>query len=294
MYTLKVENKRGEILTLTQNEKEYQIVSIDGLNPVPAILQTSAVAGMDGEKFVSAKLNTRNIVITVRLNGDVERNRLQLYHYFKSKQFCKIYYKTDTRDVFAEGYVENIECDLFTMSEMMQISIVCPDPYFYSVEESIHEVSHVNPLFEFSFAFGANGVTNPTITDPAIEFSNYNDSQAIDIVNSGEEETGMIIEIVFGDNVSNPYVQDGITEDVLRVNADFEFGDVLTISTKRGNKSVMITRNGASPTSGIRYLDKSSVWLQLATGLNHFAYGAASGAENMTVTFRYRSKFEAV
>lgn len=294
MYTLKVENKRGEILTLTHNEKEYQIVSIDGLNPVPAMLQMSSVVGMDGTKFVSSKLNTRNIVITIRLNGDVERNRLQLYHYFKSKQYCKIYYKTETRDVFAEGYVENIECDLFTIGEMMQVSIVCPDPYFYSVKENVHEASPINPLFEFAFAFGADGVKNPTITDPAIEFSNYNHSQAIDIINSGEEETGLIIEILFNGNVSNPYIHDGITDDVLQVNADFAFGDVLTINTKRGNKSVMIARNGAAPISGIRYLDKSSVWLQIATGLNHFVYGAESGSEDMSITFRFRSKFEAV
>ncbi|MCQ2059799.1 MAG: phage tail family protein [Bacteroidaceae bacterium] len=294
MYTLKIENKSGEVLTLTQNEKEYQVISVTGLNPVPAILQTSTIAGMDGVKFNSAKLNPRNIVITLRLNDDVERNRLQLYHYFKSKQYCKIYFHTECRNVFAEGYVENIECDLFTISEQMQISIVCPDPYFYSVAESVKTVSDVNPLFEFAFAFGAEGVTNPTITDPAIEFSTYNKSQTIAIVNSGEEETGVIAEIRFTGDVSNPYIYDIRTEEVMRVNTDFEFGDVLTINTNQGNKSVTITRNGESPSNGIRYLDKVSEWLQLSTGDNCFGYGAESGADDMELTFRFRTKYEAV
>lgn len=81
MYVLRVQNTRGEMLTLTQNEPRYQIVEIDGLNPPKANINSSTVAGMDGTQFISSKLEDRNIVITIKINGDVESNRQYLYKF---------------------------------------------------------------------------------------------------------------------------------------------------------------------------------------------------------------------
>ena len=99
MYILKVENITNNVLTLTQRESDFQVLQIDGLNPPNAQINRSTVAGLDGSKFNSSKLNERNIVITIKLNGDIEKNRLYLYSFFNTKRWCKIYYKNESLDV---------------------------------------------------------------------------------------------------------------------------------------------------------------------------------------------------
>ena len=93
MFELKIENTKGQFLTLTQNESNYSIVSIEGLTPPVAAVTMLKNANRDGSKFSSSFLTERNIVITVALNGDVEKNRLKLYDFLSSGNYCKIYYR---------------------------------------------------------------------------------------------------------------------------------------------------------------------------------------------------------
>ena len=48
MFTARLRNSRNAEITLTGRETEYQIISIKGLNPPSAHLNTSNVAGLDG------------------------------------------------------------------------------------------------------------------------------------------------------------------------------------------------------------------------------------------------------
>ena len=75
MFEARIENTKGSILTLTNNESKFQLISITGLNPPKAQINVSTIAGLDGAKFNSAKLETRNVVINLKINGDVEENR---------------------------------------------------------------------------------------------------------------------------------------------------------------------------------------------------------------------------
>ena len=97
MFSLEVENKQGTKLKLTQNESNYQVTKIEGLTPPKAKIVTTTVANMDGEKFKSSKLEARNLVLTIKLNGDVEANRLALYDFFENGQYCKIYYSNKNK-----------------------------------------------------------------------------------------------------------------------------------------------------------------------------------------------------
>ena len=95
-----------------------------------ATLNMTPMVGADGELFNSSRVGTRNIVITVKINGDVETNRLNLYRYFQTKEPVRVFYKNESHNVVIGGYVETVECDMFSNAEQAQISIICPDPYF--------------------------------------------------------------------------------------------------------------------------------------------------------------------
>lgn len=293
MFDLTLENKKGERITLTNRETEYQVLDIEGLNPPNAIVTASTVVSMDGEKYQSSKLGTRNIVIMLRINGDVAANRNRLYRYAKTKQYCKVYYKSETHDVFAEGYVEAMPVSLFTNNQTVQISIICHNPYFKAVNEIFSDISKILGLFSFPFAFGAAGIVEDTITDAAIEFGQYDESRTVNIINSGAD-TGIIIEInVIGGDVKNPIIYDVYTREFFALDTELYNGDAVTINTNRGEKSVTVLRNGVE-LNGLNWLRPKSTWLQLREGDNIYAYDAEEGTNIMSVYFRHRTHYEGV
>lgn len=141
MLTVRVINNRGQALTITGKEDRYQLINVDGLQPPSVSVNSTPVAAADGSIFNSARIGTRNIVLQIRINGDVESNRLDLYKYFAVKEKIELRFVTKSREVKISGYVENVECPLFTNSEIMQISIICLNPYFQDVNSTTALIS---------------------------------------------------------------------------------------------------------------------------------------------------------
>lgn len=304
MFVLKVENTRGNVLTLTQNESNYQVQRVAGLNPPNAIINSSNVAGMDGSMPNGSKLAERNIVITMTLNGEIETNRLYLYKYFKTKQWCKLYYKNNSRNVYIEGYVETIENDLFQLGQTVQISVVCHDPYFKALEEIITDISEVMAGFEFPFAFGSkNAIVNPDPnSDEAIEFSTVQKNRITNVVNVGEVESGLIIELTATSNVLNPVIYNANNgREFFKVNIEMTTGDKLIINTNRSNKSVKLVANGVESNeirnvAPIIFGDEIvyPTWFKLQLGDNEFTYSADSGSEFLNIVFKQKTLYEGV
>lgn len=286
MFTAKIENSSGDMLTLTGNEPVYQVIKITGLNPPHAQINTTSIVGLDGARFNSAKLDTRNIVLTVKINGDVEANRLSLYRYFRTKEPCTFYYANDTLDVTINGYVENVECDLFTNNELAQISILCPYPYFKSISQVIADSSNVLGLFVFPFSINA--------TDP-IAFSSLQTSVDIEVYNASESETGATIEINVLDSVSAIQLNNVVTGDTFSLSYNFIAGDKIVINTNKGQKSITLIRNGVL-TNIFSALQQGSTFFQLVAGMNLFEYTAngVAASDDISILFRYYNEYRGV
>lgn len=296
MYTLRVENQKGGTITLTQNESRYQVVSVDGLNPPKANIYTSAIANLDGAKYKNSKLDMRNIVITVRLQGDVEENRLYLYRYFKIGKWCKITYKNGMRSVYIEGYCETIECNLFTDKEEAQISIICPKPYFKALDGMLFDISKTIGSFEFPFAFGSNGATfdDNNDTDDAIEFSYIERNKVVSVRNVGEIETGVIIHMAAtADNVTNPMVYNTVTNEYFKINDTLNEGDEIIICTNRGEKSVTKISDGIR-SNAMHLIATGSTWFILDIGDNLFSYDSDTNDEYLNIVFKVEALYEGV
>lgn len=283
MFTLKVENKNKQILTLTQNESNYQIISVEGLNPPEAEIYTKMIAGVDGERYKSSRLQMRNLVLTVRINGDVEENRIHLYEFFATGKWCKIYYSNDSRDVFIEGYCEKNEGSLFTDNQQIQISIVCPDPYFKSLLKIYSDISKQFGNFEFPFA----------IEEEGIEFSILDLAREVVVVNGGEIDSGAIITLTATHPVPNPIIYNVNTLEYLKINEIMQTGEVIIINTSKGNKSIEKIYNGVT-TNAINMIDVGSTWLQLEVGANKFTYSADANEEALIVEIEGNLLYEGV
>lgn len=269
MFKLEVENQIGERLTLTGREGDYQVFNIDGLNPPQAQINTAGIAGMDGERFNSSKLNMRNVVLYVRINGDVAANRLRLYQMFPTKQWCKIFYDNGSRNVFIEGYVETHEVTSFSNDETAQISIVCPYPYFKGVQEIVDDISKIVALFKFPFSINI---------DEPIPFSDLVLQKVTNVINHSESEAGLIISANFHGEVNTFEIRNTITGESLILDYEFQDMDRVVIDCNRGNKSVKLTRS-AKEYNLIPYMQKGATFFQLKTGDNFFSYLATNVEE---------------
>lgn len=267
MYNATIQNRGGEALELTGHEDQWQIVSITGLNPPPARVNLTDIAGLDGSRFNSSKLNTRNIVITLRIKGEVEQNRLRLYQFFRTKELCSFFFENEARNVYIDGYVETVESDLFTMAEVVQASIICPDPMFKSTAETVVDISDTESLFEFPFSIEY---------DAPIPFSVFTPNRETPVVNNSDSVTGMILTVTFLDDASSIRIRNVGTDEFIELTYAFQKFDVVTINTQPGQKSVTLTRNGED-VNIFGALSISSSFMQLEPGSNVFAYSVDSG-----------------
>lgn len=143
-FTLILENQTGDQINMTATANQYMTSKIEGLSPPAGTISTSGYAGMDGSYLNNAFIEKRNVVISFEMRGiNIESRRYQLYKVVKPSRYIKIYYKTAGIDVFAEGYVESCEVQNFEILTTGQISILCPDIYWYSTISQMAYYSHV-------------------------------------------------------------------------------------------------------------------------------------------------------
>ena len=277
-YTLKIENKRGEQLSLMPNAN--YVAEIRGLESLGATINTSKAGLMDGSMFNSSSLNERAVTVTIEPQHPVEANRLKLYRFFQVKQYCKIYYTNGSRNIYIEGWVEQIENDLFTQSQAVQVSIICPQPFLSGLYYIAADLNRVLSLFQFPFSIPAEG----------IEFSRIQKDYMATITNKGDAETGVEIVITAMGDIVNPVIYNADTGGSFGVNITMEASDQIRISTVPGDKWVKFVHNGVE-SNCINKVMPNPEWFVLAAGDNIFTYSAADGVEYLAIYFQFKYKY---
>lgn len=284
MFSLILENEYGNSIELSNNHN-YSILEITGLHPPDATISTSDLALYDGAKFTMSKVNMRSIDIQLAINQMAEQNRIALYNVIKTKHYIKLKYKNGVRDVFIDGYVERMPVDYYANPQEVTISILCTEPYFNDAQEIISEISTVINNFIFPFAIEATNKAPISYLDDVLE---------LDVINKGEIETGVIIEIRATGSVVNPAIFNRQTTKYFKLNFTMQTGDLITIDTNSGKKSVTLLRGGIE-TNIFNSIAKGVTWLQLSPGDNVFTYESDSDtSQNMVIRFVHRYQYEGV
>lgn len=306
IYSLAVTNFLGDRIRLELGKPEntgFLIKSITGLGPVKANVNTTEVATNDGSMFNSARLSQRNIVIQmVFVNSiygeDIEAIRQKSYKYFPIKKNVELVIETDNRYVRTTGYIESNEPDIFSKQEGTQISIICPDPYFYSASEdgdNVTDFYSIDPMFEFPFS-------NESLTEPLLVFGEIQIKTEGVITYSGDSEIGVMIYIhAIGPaehiNIYNTETREVMTIDTVKLEKltgqGLIAGDDIIINTLKGEKSITLVRSGVSYNI-LNCLDKNTDWFTLVKGNNIFAFTADSGVTNLQFRIENKVIYEGV
>lgn len=304
--SITVTNYLGDSLKLELGRPEesgFLIVSITGLGPSKGTINTTEVSTNDGSLYNSARLNQRNIVMdllfTETVKGEtIEDIRQKSYKYFPMKGRLELLIETDNRLVSTNGYVESNEPNIFAEREGTQISIICPDPYFYSAgEDGVVTTTFYGLVSIFEFPF-----SNESVTEPLIVFGEIQDKTENVIPYYGNAEIGVTIKIHALGEVGNITMYNTRTRETMRIVVDrlveltgsgIIEGDDIIIDTNRGNKSIILIRDG-NTTNILNCLDKNTDWIHLANGDNIFAFTAESGISNMQLLVENRVIYEGV
>lgn len=305
IHSVTVTNYLGEnlVLDLTNPERSgLAIVNITGLGPTAGNISITKWASSDGGVFNSARVDTRNIVFSLRFMDvpvSIETNRQMSYRFFMPKRKVKLTFETDNRKCYIEGYVERNEPQIFSQRSGQMISILCPDPYFIKVKddptEGLVTFSNVEPMFELWSYFpdtgadydrGSTGISNESLSEPAILIGDILASSMRELSYTGDAETGIIVTIEASGRVVNPSIVHSSYDISASFNIVLEEGDILEYCSIRGRQYARLT-HGDVESNVISKLQRPIAWIQLQPGANEFSYFADEGRDFISITIKH-------
>ena len=274
-------------LNVDGNTPGIVIESIEGIYAFTGEVVTSPYSQTNGDRYKSTRATKRNIVVSGKIFDNFWENRQMMYRVFRLGsvgQFC--YTEPDRSNRYADYYVESVEIDQDAYRGEYQISLICPDPFFYAGEpESVDLASWISD-FEFIHEFMAAGE----------ELGHRETSMIQEIQNlNGVDGIGMKIVLTASGNVTNPYVylyETGERITIGTADNPYTLNSItrVDIETTTGKKNISQTINNVT-TRINEYLDPNSSFFQLGAGINTIGYNADSGADFLNVHIEYKMRF---
>lgn len=299
-----VTNYLGDSLELPlkwPNDAGLLISKIDGITPGNVQVNSQDYAVLDGGVYNSSRMETRNITIEFYygFNPQIESSRHLAYRYFPVKTQVRLDFLTDERNLSIWGYVESNDTDIFSEQEKGQVSIVCPDPYFYERDLVTYKLNSIYPEFEFPFS-------NESLTESLICFGDYGDKDTYLFQYNGDMEVGATIRIHF---LKDPEVNELTIYDVThnkKLDLNFSsiesssgikiqpYGD-LVFSSVRGEKDIYYEYLGTKKSILGAFDVYKFPWMYLTPGENLFGFKASgSYIEEFDITIEHRGAYGGV
>lgn len=281
-------NEDGFAIEFTeQGFGPFLLKEAEGLYDVMNTVYVSENSMIDGAVYQGSVAKFRNIVLHLTDTEDYTDNRDMLNRLFKDKsKGVLVFTEADKEPRQIDYYVESMTSTGEDPYREHEISLICPDPFFYDTEGSSEDMASWVSAFEFPFES----------TSAGFEFGYQSNERIKTIQNDiAEDNIGITITITCMGAVTNPSITHIETGDKITIGHSgkpFEIvtGDVVTITTATGNKHVTLTHEGT--TSEVNhYLTEDSVFVQLMRGSNSFGFGADSGLNNMSISIAYTFKY---
>lgn len=275
--------------TVTGVNLDFNMVNgpiwLESLNvgPVQGIDQLYSTPGQDGEQLALTYLGTRSVVITAWIvnNGEasLSQQKTQLNRFCNPKQPLDIYvgmYKLTfvpgSSIQYAKERKENndVMCKFVIMGEAYM-------PFWTSQEEIESLVSYVEPLWVLPFAIPNEGMV----------FS-VNQPTASTLITNEDLPVGCRITFTAnGGSITSPGIVCAETQEQMVVDTTLSDGDQIVIDTRLGHRRITGYTSLGATYNGMKFLNATSNWITLQTGLNTFSFFAGSGSEFLETAIMY-------
>ena len=314
MFELKLENKDSKIVNLNDGER-YEVITASGLNPPAASIFTSKSPNRKGLKYNGSTINERSIVIQIKLLGNVEENRNALYEWADPEEYAKIHYTNGIKKVYCEGHVEVCDVDPFSDNEVMNVEILCENPYWKDMQEIVIEISSIAKEFTVPFAIAkereirvsskmpkgeitsktesvyATDDSTTVLMNEGVPLSTLKESNTTSFFNAGAE-TGAQFVIRCIEPIDSFMIYDA--EDTtrrFRIEYPCDDGWSVIIDTEGSPKTVKAIKPDGTSVSILRYVKGVPTWFQLKKGFNAFGFLANEGAAEIELSVWFTNKY---
>lgn len=270
----------GESLDFNMTTGPIWLDSLD-VSAVEGIDQLYGTPGQDGELHASTYLGTRSVVITawiVNRGKTLAEQKAQLNRFCNPKQPLDILVG-EYKLTFIPGYSIQYSKEKKENNEVMCKFVIMGqayNPFWTSQQEVESLVSYIEPLWVLPFYIPQDGmvfgVNQPTAST---QIDNENLPVGCKIMFSAS-----------GGSVVNPGIICAETQEQTIIAKTLSSGEQITVDTRVGHRRIT-GLVGTESYNGMKYLDPSSDWITLATGLNTFSFFAESGSEFLAVSIKY-------
>ena len=266
----------------------FLLENAEGIYELSARVTVTENTLTDGSTYQSSMLNTRNIVLTLRDREDADHtaNRQFLLALFPVRSEGTLIYEDGSEKRQISYYVEKLTSDGVFYSRAYQISLICPDPYFYDTSDVVVTLAAFVPNFVFRHEFTA-----------AKEEFGYRQANRLQNLKDefGTDGIGMEITISASAPVRNPQIIRVESDEHIAVGTndmplDMAAGDRVIITTADNQKRIWFLHEGVR-TNISHYLAEGSSFIQLHRGNNSIGYSAASGVDAMIISIKYRFQY---
>ena len=276
-------------INLIVNDLSPDIVinSIDGIYEFVGEVMTSPYSQTSGDRYKTTRAPKRNIVVEGIIYNNFYENRQLMYRVFRLGSVGRFCYSENGRDNrYADYYVESIDIDQDAYRGAYQISLICPDPFFYDASPKNIDLAAWVPDFEFIHEFDEDG-----------EDLGHRETSMIQEIENLNGVDGIGLKITFSatGNVTNPYIYLYETGEQIKIGTTanpytLTSTKTVEIETTTGKKNIVQIENNVE-TRINEYLDPDSVFFQLRAGINTIGYNASSGVENLNVHIEYKMRY---
>lgn len=280
-------NSRGDTVHIGGDQSPFLLSLVGGLGDVQTEIRTQNNSFTDGSHYIASVFEEREIPVSFVIEGseysEVSKRRIELTKclnpkfgqgvltYINDYITVSIHAVCETLPVYPDGTESRGR-----RFQKGEVNFICHDPLFFT-ERKRDDLGAWIETFEFAFEIP---------NDTGMQFG-YKDPQSIvNVVNEGHVETGMEIEIKASGSVKNPSVLNVNTGEYIKILKTMVAGEVITINTNRGVKTVTSSIEGKIA----RKLDLNSTFFQLDVGGNLLKHDAEEKFNMMEMSVYHTPK----
>lgn len=257
----------------------WGILSHSGFGDVENEITTQKYASGDGEDVTGTYIPKRalDIKADVKITKNNAEERDYALSFFNPKHTFTVYPTHDGVTRWITALLQKRKCEPPSKgaSAELELAMICPDPYFNSMDSYGKDIAAVT-----------SGMVFPYISPVDVGFHTgyFMFSREVKILNNGDVATDLIIDIKADGEVVNPKItkDDAFIKLILTLAAD----DELLIDLKEGR----ISLNGVNC---IGKVDRRSSFqgMKIEPGESTISFEAESGDTNMRVYLYYTPKY---
>lgn len=271
----------------------FLLQDVEGIYSIDVNINSTDNSMFDGSTIIGTFIRPRNIVLTIADRENYGKHRNLIYLLFKPKTKGVFVYEevdedfNEKREI--EYCVEKIEQDSTGHVRQIVVSLLCADPFFRAIEDTLVTMSGWESMFEFPHYYIKEGEELAVrVTKQLVEIQNDSSADGI----------GLTITMTTNQPVINPRMYHVESDSFIQLGDDnnefnMQIGDQVIFTTENNNKNAYLIRDGVKTIIN-EHISDDSEYIQLTHGTNHLRYSAKEGEEHLLVNVTFRMKYQGV